>query len=297
LTVVDIHTHLFWYPDHIDAQTATESLASKLVKLEQSGGRAHLSSRDLHSNDARPEGHLEATRAADRVVVFGLYAPQTGFSVPNEVIADHVRRHRDRMEGWASINPADDDALEQLEHCVEDLGLRGVKLGPAYQHWDPRDTSLWPFFERVEKLDLPVMIHQATTYPTRARIEWAKPLQLEPLVMAFPDMRMILAHMGHPWEEDAIALVRKAPQVYTDISALHFRPWRFWQAMVTAMEYGISHKILFGSDFPNASTADTLDGLRRVNDIVEGTRFPRFPEDAQERIVHENWKRFLGEDW
>jgi predicted dehydrogenase len=85
-----------------------------------------------------------------------------------------------------------------------------------------------------------------------------------------------------------IALVRKAPQVYTDISALHFRPWRFWQAMVTALEYGISHKILFGSDFPNASTADTIEGLHRVNDIVEGTRFPRVPEDVQERIVHEN---------
>lgn len=293
MTVVDIHTHLFWYPDHLDEQLVSEALAAKLVKIEQSGGRAYASSLDLHSNDARPEDHAVATAAADRVVVFGLYAPQTGFRVPNELIADYVRGDPQRLEGWASINPADEDALEQLEHCVEDLGLRGVKLGPAYQHWDPRDRRVWPFFARVEALGLPVMIHQATTYPTRARIEWAKPLQLEQLVMDFPGLRMILAHMGHPWEEDAIALVRKAPNVYTDISALHFRPWRFWQAMITAVEYGVTHKVLFGSDFPNATTADTIDGLRRVNDIVEGSRLPRVPEDVIERIIQSNHERFL----
>ena len=294
MTIVDIHTHVFWYPDHIDEQTAREALDAKLVKLETSGGKAFASSLDLHSNDARPEDHLAATSAADKVVVFGLYAPPTGFTVPNEVIADYVRAHPDRLEGWASINPAEDDAIEQLERCVEDLGLKGVKLGPAYQHWDPRDPRHWPFFARVEQLGLPVMIHQATTYPTRARIEWAKPLQLERLVMAFPDLRLILAHLGHPWEEDAIALVRKAPQVYADLSALHFRPWRFWQAMATALEYGVTHKLLFGSDFPNATTQDTIDGLRRVNDVVEGTRLPRVPEDVVERIIHENWRRFCG---
>ena len=52
--------------------------------------------------------------------------------------------------------------------------------------------------------------------------------------MDFPDLRMIVAHLGHPWEEDLVALIRKAPNVYADISACHYRPWRYWQAMVTA---------------------------------------------------------------
>ena len=72
------------------------------------------------------------------------------------------------------------------------------------------------------------MWHQGTTFPSRARLKWGLPLQLEDVAMDFPDLKMIIAHLGHPWEEDMTALVRKCPNVYTDISAVHYRPWRYW---------------------------------------------------------------------
>lgn len=37
--IVDCHTHLMWYPDHIAQTTAEEALASKLIKLKYSGAR------------------------------------------------------------------------------------------------------------------------------------------------------------------------------------------------------------------------------------------------------------------
>jgi hypothetical protein len=292
--IVDVHTHLFWYPDHLSDELVDEALAAKKVKLETSGGRAFAKSLDRHSNDARPDDHAAATAKADRVIVFGLRAAATGFAASNEVVADHVRRHSDRMEGWASVDPTEPDALEQFRHCIDGLGLRGLKVGPTYQHWDPRDERYWPLLRECERRDLPVMIHMGTTYPSRARIEYAKPLLLEPLIMAHPGLRMIIAHLGHPWEEDTVALIRKSPRVFADISALHFRPWRFWQALTTAAEYGVTHKLLFGSDFPNGTTADAIDGLYAVNDIVAGTPLPQFPKVAQDAIVHANWARFVG---
>lgn len=292
--IVDIHTHVFWYPDHLSDQLVDDALAAKRIKAARSGGAAHLLREDRHANDARPEDHRAATSAADRVVVFGIRGRAVGFDVPNEVIADYVRTDPARLEGWASVDPNDPDCLDQLEHCVTDLGLRGLKVAPVYQHWDPRDPANWALFRRCAELDLPVLIHQGTTYPTRARIEYAKPLQLEPLVMAFPDLRMIIAHLGHPWESDVVALVRKSPNLYSDVSALHFRPWRFWQAMTTAYEYGVTHKLLFGSDFPNASTADAVAGLRGVNRVVEGTGLPQVPPDVIEEILQENWRGFYG---
>jgi len=292
--IVDVHTHLFWYPDHLAADLVDEALAAKMVKIETSGGRAYAKSLDRHSNDARPEDHWRATAAADRVIVFGLRAPATGYNTPNEVVADYVGQHPDKLEGWASIDPNDADCVEQLRYCVDHLGLRGLKVGPVYQHFDPRDPRFWPLFAECERLDLPVIIHMGTTYPSKARLEYAKPLLLEPLIMAHPRLRMIIAHLGHPWEEDAVALIRKSPRVFADISALHFRPWRFWQALTTAAEYGVTHKLLLGSDFPNGTTGDAIAGLAAVNDIVEGTRLPRFPEAAQDAIVHENSNRFFG---
>jgi predicted TIM-barrel fold metal-dependent hydrolase len=297
VTVVDVHTHLMWYPDHISQSYAEEALASKLVKLKQSGGRVNASHLDLHSYDSKPEDHWAASAPADRVVVFGLSAKPTGIDVPNEVIADYVALHPDKLEGWASINPADSDAIEQLEHCMEDLGLKGLKVGPVYQHWDPRDRQYWPFFEHCQRYGIPVIFHQGTTFPSNARIEWGKPLQLEPLAMSFPGLRFIIAHLGHPWEDDVVALARKAPNVWADISACHYRPWRYWQAMVSAMEYGVTHKLLLGSDYPSGTVENVIDGLRAVNDPVEGTNLPRVPKDVQDAIISQNWRTFFYEGW
>jgi uncharacterized protein len=291
--IVDCHTHLMWYPDHVGERYAQEALASKLVKLKYSGGQAYTGRLDLHSYDSTPEVHWQVSAPADRVVVFGLQARATGVWVPNEVIADYVRQHPDKLEGWASVDPNEPDCLERLEHCVTALGLRGLKLGPVYQHFDPTDRRHWPLFRLCQRHNLPIMWHQGTTFPSQARLRWANPLQLEDIAMDFPDLRMIIAHLGHPWEDDMIALVRKCPNVYTDISAVHYRPWRYWQSMVAALEYGIAHKILLASDFPSGTISNVITGLRNVNAPVEGTRLPTIPTEIQDMIIHENWKAFF----
>ena len=289
---VDVHTHLMWHPEHIEERTALEALAAKRVKLERSGGRAHAAHLDVHAMDATPDEHRLAAKQADHVVVFGLQARPVGIFVPNDVIAGYAE-HSPQVEGWASVNPAEPDALDEFDRCVYDLGLTGLKVGPAYQHWDPRDRSTWELFARCETLDLPVMVHQGATFPSTARLDLAAPMLLEPLAMAFPRLRMVIAHLGHPWEADVVALIRKAPNVYTDISACHYRPFRYWQAMITAYEYGVTHKVLLGSDFPSATLDDVIAGLRSVNDIVSGTPFPQLPAQEIEAIIERNGADFL----
>lgn len=288
--IIDVHTHVMWYPDHVGERFAQEALASKLVKLRMSGGAAYSASLDLHSYDSTPDTHWAASTTADKVIVFGLQAKATGVWVPNEVIADYVAQHPDKLVGWASVDPGEPDAIDQLRHAVDGLGLRGLKLGPAYQHFDPTDRAVWPFFAEVERLGIPTIWHQGTTFPSQARLRISTPLALEDLAMDFPGMRMIVAHLGHPWEEDLVALIRKAPNVFADISACHYRPWRYWQAMATAFEYGVTHKLLLGSDFPSGTVDNVIDGLRRVNEPVAGTRLPHIPEQVIERIIGENWK-------
>lgn len=289
--IVDIHSHVMWYPDHVSESFAQEALASKLIKMERSGGAVHQGALDLHSYDSTPTTHWEASATADRVVVFGLQARATGVWVPNEVIAGYVHEHPDKLIGWASVDPNDADCVEALEHAVTDLGLRGLKLGPAYQHFDPADRQHWPLFEACQRLGIPIIWHQGTTFPSTARLRVSSPLALEDVAMEFPDLTMIVAHLGHPWEEDLVALIRKAPNMYADISACHYRPWRYWQAMATAYEYGVTHKLLLGSDFPSGTIDNVIDGLRRVNEPIEGTRLPHIPERVIEDIIHENWKQ------
>lgn len=293
--IVDCHTHIMWYPDHLSKEYAEEALASKLIKLKRSGGQAHVGKLDLHSYDSTPETHWKVSESVDKVVVFGMQAKASGMWVPNELIADYVRAHPEKLEGWASVDPTDPGCVEQLEYCVHTLGLCGLKLGPVYQHFNPQDRAYWPLFKTCQRLGLPIMWHQGTTFPSKARLAWGLPLQLEDIAMDFPDLKMIIAHLGHPWEVDTVVLIRKCPNVYSDISAVHYRPWRYWQAMVTAMEYGVEHKLLLASDFPSGTIANVIAGLRNVNAPVEGTKLPTVPKDVQDLIIYENWKAFFPE--
>ena len=211
-------------------------------------------------------------------------------------MAAFVKQHSDRFIGWCSVDPNDPACVEQLEHYVNDLGLRGLKLGPIYQNFDPSDPKHLPLFKKAERLGIPINWHQGTSFVRQGPLKYSNPILLEDIAVACPDLRMIISHMGHPWETECVVLIRKHPNLYADTSALHYRPWRHYQAFMTALEYGVEHKLIFGSDFPSATPEQAIAGLWKVNDIVEGTRFPRFPDEAIERIIYENWKQFLQLD-
>jgi predicted TIM-barrel fold metal-dependent hydrolase len=293
--LVDIHTNLCWYPDHLSEEFVAAGLAAKRAKMRMTP-EVYFAGHELDARnafDSTPEALLEATRDCDKVVVFGIRAPFTGFDVPQEVIADFVRRHPDRFIGWGSVDPNDPDCVDQLVYCVDDLGLRGLKVAPIYQGFDPQDPKHLPLFRKAEQLGIPVIWHQGTSFVRNGPLKYSNPILLEDIAIACPDLTMIIAHMGHPWEAECVALIRKHPNLYADVSALHYRPWRHYQAFITALEYGVEHKLLFGSDFPSATPSQVINGLRKVNAIVEGTRMPRFPDEAIDAIIHENWKQVL----
>ena len=105
---------------------------------------------------------------------------------------------------------------------------------------------------------------------------------------------MVIAHMGHPWINETLVLIRKNRNFYADISALYYRPWQFYNALVAAMEYGVPDRLLFGSDYPFTTPASTIAALGKVNEMVEGTSLPRIPEAKIEAMIHRDTLDRLG---
>jgi predicted TIM-barrel fold metal-dependent hydrolase len=198
-----------------------------------------------------------------------------------------------RFVGFGSVDPNRPDALDRLARFPE-LGLRGLKLGPIYQHVDPNGERCYAVLRVAQRLRLPVIWHQGTTFVRHAPLKYARPFLLDEVGSAFPDLTIVIAHMGHPWIDEAIAVARKHPHIYLDVSALVSRPWQLYTGLVSAREYGVWGKLLFGSDFPVATPQETMDALPRVNDIIEGTRLPPVPLDELDQIVHRNSLELLG---
>ena len=64
--IVDCHTHIMWYPDHLGEQYAQEALASKLVKLKYSGGEAENSVRARRRNQIERPQVVAFTKHVER---------------------------------------------------------------------------------------------------------------------------------------------------------------------------------------------------------------------------------------
>ncbi len=59
-------------------------------------------------------------------------------------------------------------------------------------------------------------------------------------------------------------------------------------------EYGVWHKLLFGSDYPFTTVDASIAGLRKLNEQVEGTSLPRLDVEQIEALIHRDSLEILG---
>ena len=278
--IVDVHTHVGEVPAHIGEPFVSEA---REVWPEITLGV----SLDDHYRDALAD--------VDRAVVLAFNAPAAGFVVPNDYVASHVARNPERLVGFGSVDPNDGPAaIDELERMKGDLGLVGCKLGPIYQNVDPLGPEFLAVCEALERLELPMLIHQGTTFSRAGSLLKARPILLDEIALRHPRLRIVIAHMGHPWFDEAIAVVRRHRHVYADVSALVGRRWLLYQALVSAVEYRVTHKLLFGTDFPFFSARETIDGLRSVTGAAFGAGMPAIDEEVVEGIIHRPSLELLG---
>lgn len=241
-----------------------------------------------------PSVHAEAVKHCDGAIVLAFDAPATGFHVSNEYVANYVHQHPGRLFGFASVDPNREDAPRMLEEAVREFRLSGLKLGPIYQNFYPDDRVYFDLYAKADELGIPILWHQGTSFVPEGFLDASRPAALDPIARAFPNLKMVIAHMGHPWVDECIAVVRKNPNMYMDLSALGSRPWQFYNALVSAMEYGVLHKILFGSDFPFFTPEKMIEALENINQFTEGTALPRIPEQEIHAIIHRNTPEILN---
>jgi len=275
--IVDCHTHL-WKAEHWGEAITREATLAR-------GKPAQV--------DVDEADHWQAMAPVDKVIVFGMRAKHVGMLVPNDLVARYVALHPEKLIGFTSIDPNEADYLDEMHRSFETMKFRGLKLGPIYQNYHPMDERMQPVYAYCEKRGIPVLFHQGTTFPRLAPLKYAHPVLLEDVAMRYPELRIVIAHMGHPWMDDTIVLIRKQPNVYADVSALYYRPWQFYNGLVTAVEYGAAHKLLFGTDYPFTTPADSIAALRNVNHVA-APAMPRISEDVIEGIIHRDTLALLG---
>jgi predicted TIM-barrel fold metal-dependent hydrolase len=274
---VDVHTHLGQHGTHVCDPLAGDEL--------RAWGQV--------SWDVNPDEHRRAAESADTSIVLAFDAEPVGVVVPNDYVAQTVAGH-DNLIGFASVNPSRPDARDRLDHAVGTLGLRGLKLGPCYQHFHPHDPACLDLLEVAAAHEIPVIWHQGTTFTSSAIVDYARPLQLDEVARRFPQLRMWIAHFGHPWAEEALSVIRRHEHFYIDVSALDTRPWQLAQALVAAKEYRVFDRILFGTDYPFSTVERTVAGLRNAAAMCRRLGLAEITDEDVDGICRRDSLALLG---
>lgn len=212
---------------------------------------------------------IETSEYVKSTVVLALDAPinletgkedwdNTEFYVSNEFVIKGIKQFNDHSLSFgASINPYRKDALKRLDY-VKENGAVLVKWIPSIMNIDPSDEKLIPFYKKLVRLDLPLLIHtgQERTF-TRATDDLADPMKLKlPLSIG---VKIIAAHMattGTNENESNLSRLRSLfmdpdynQNLYADISATTQanRVTGFTELIKDPI---FENKIVYGTDWP-----------------------------------------------
>jgi predicted TIM-barrel fold metal-dependent hydrolase len=258
VVIVDVHSHL------MDDSSVSDGYRDAVATVGKPGGGPDL---------GRSWGDYWANATVDEVVtiVFGGKAKLSGTWPSDEAVAEFVAENPATTIGFLSVDANVAGWQDELRYGHRELGLKGVKIAPMYAGFDPSDAALDPLYEYCTENGLPIIAHTGTTYAREAVLDYARPGLFDRVARRFPEQKLVLAHLGHPFEGECIATFRKHPNVYADISALCYRPFQLWRALMLAQEYGVTDKLLFGTDFPFTTVDETVAGVRQLAEVkLEG---------------------------
>ncbi len=261
MPIIDMHTHVF--PDAL--------AASAIVSLEAAG--------DL---TARYDGTVAGLVAEmDRAGV-DVSVTQPVATRPEQVpsINDWVAGvASDRVVPFGAMHPDLADPSAEIARMAS-LGLRGFKLHPEHQAFDPHEERMDAIYAAAVQHEMVVFFHAgADVIHTTVR---GTPESFATVLDEWPDLTFVLAHLGGFRQWRGVAHVLAGRNVWLDTAyTLGHLPDEEFVRIVR--QHGL-HRVLFGSDGPWTDAAAEIAHLRQLD----------FTEQELEMLLGQNAEELLG---
>lgn len=223
----------------------------------------------------------------EQLVMINYVTPEVvGFTEEaNEFSARTAKPYPQRLIPFGGIDPRRvSNVADEMDRLLGDLGLRGIKLHPPHQFFRANDylngedlRGLATVYEKCIAYKVPVMVHTGTSVFPRARNKYADPMDLDDVIVDFPDLNLIIAHGGRPlYMDETFFLLRRSPNVFVDISSvppkklLRYFPWID----------RVADQAMFGSDWPGP-------GVKDLSTNIEDFYTLSLPEEIKRKILRD----------
>lgn len=203
-------------------------------------------------------------------------------------VAAMVAAHPDVFYGFGSIDPARGAAAVAGVHSAARLGLVGLAFHPIGQGFDPSSRSAFNVYEAAEEHGLICFFH--TGYSrlgsgmpggTGLRLTHGAPAAVDEVAATFPNLQIVVAHLGRLWRDEAVAVAAHKSNVWLNLVGSTPRGCMDDLDALAGLDFD---RCLFGSDWCFASLDDSLAGWQAGS----------VDETIRRRVLHDNAERLLS---
>jgi predicted TIM-barrel fold metal-dependent hydrolase len=203
----------------------------------------------------------------------------------NEATAELLKQYPNRFIGFASFDPnAGEQAVEDVEYAVKELGFKGVKTIAQNVELPYNDPRFYSVYQKIQELGVPILFHTGPSF-LGTRTKFWNPMTIDDVALDFPEMKIVLAHMGMQDYMQAHSLLVRHPNVYTDLSFWPLHPAYSRLIPWSLFEETVPLKIFYGSDFPVGQSP--TEAVEAVNRLPVSEKF-------KQRLLGENAAELLS---
>jgi len=266
--IIDIHTHFF--PDEMAEKTIRH--LEGLAGVKAYGNGDLLSLRQYMKEDG-VDLSVNVPAATKPQQVIGI----------NRRMVEFNRAGNKDVICFGAMHPYFNTIgnFEDEIKYLYDNGIKGIKMHPEYQQFYPDDGRVKKVYKTCAELGMIILFHAGADSAFDEDDVKGTPQRFAAVAEAYPNLKMILAHMGgyRLWDDAYRYLAGK--NVFFDTA---FCDEMDDTAFTNIIKDHGADKILFGSDFPWERPAKIISKIEKC-----------FPQgDIKEKIYHTNAERLLG---
>jgi uncharacterized protein len=307
--IIDIHRHLVakeWYSENFwdgHARMVQRMATDMGIPLSIEYIQTHMFAAYF---DTTGEKHLEQMEKAgiDKTAIFlfdtGLFTgePEVSIQEQNKALFNVAKKYPDKFIPFAQIDPRRPGAIEFVKRCVQEWGAKGFKLHPS-AGFNPEESETLDLIGAIADYRIPVITHTGhSPNPTSSR--YCDPIYLDKMLLTFPDVNVIAAHMSLGYRQQLCSFAWNRPNLYTEISMSQFIARRDYPTFARAVREAVNafgpERVLLGTDFPwLEAIVNGKDFIMAVKELV--TKEPddaKFTEGEIEMILGSNAQRLLN---
>ena len=176
------------------------------------------------------------------------------------------------------------DEVRRVKRLHKEIGIKSVSVFPAgtLPQVAINDARMYPLYAACVELDIPICLNVGVPGP-RIPMHTQKVEHLDEVCWFFPELKVVMRHGAEPWQDLAVKLMLKYPNLYYSTSA--FAPKHYPKAIIVYANSRGSDKIIYAGYFPMGLSLDRI--FKDMDNVpFKADVWPKFLRDNAKRVFN-----------